>query len=975
MSPAPNLIAHVDERALTLLPTAESARSLRRAFDDAQRARGLHAWQPANILSWQQFLDRLWSDAIVNGIDPRLLLNATQEHALWLDTVANTTDTLASPDALATLCAEAWTLANAYHAAPRLRATATTHDSRTFATWAEAFTRDCTRNQFLTRATLEAALSQHITTQALAAPPTLTLIAFPNLTPAQQSLLEALRTAGTDIAEHPFLSFPLVEAGIEATNKDVPHTSAAGKNAAQKNAPSKNAVISTEAKRSGETPEFSTASPTTTAQATTSPLEGARLQPCHNPQPQQRASAPEVSLSPSSAHLYPAPTEPDELRAIAHYLRTFLESTETTPHIAVLLPDPTEAPSLETTFREILAPELQSITADTDTAPWQFPNAGPLATQPILATALDLAHFAQSPLDLNQASALILSPYLGAEETDRNTAARFDAESLRRRATLRPEIDLTALHRLAQSSTYAPPWITPLHHFLTNTNLDTPRTHAAWAEFTRSLLATANWPGPRTLTSLEYQATEAWDALLDQLSTLDFRGRRIPYADFLSILTRQASTTQFTPASTNAPIQILTSNAAIAQHFDVLIFARATDANYPPTERTHPLLGFALQSQLDMPGAIPLRAAARARQTFAQLLTAAPNILITYATETPEGEQHLSPLLASLAHLESVNIAPADNTEITATISVPDDAPLPPLPSQQVAGGATLLKLQAACPFLAFAQIRLRSNELDTQSTGFDALESGNFLHRALRIFWTSVKTQQALRDLPIETRNQRIATAVDQAVSQKIQVETPWETSYLDIQKERLRRVLQQWCEHELQRGPFEVLDLEREEEITVGPMTLRVIIDRIDAVSDGHVFVDYKTGQSANPRQWEDDRPEEPQLPLYSLLSNPGELKALTFARVRTGDDMGWQGYQSETGILPQKRPETKDLDFQIEQWRTTLTTLAEDFAAGVAHVNPKEFSINCKHCAQRLLCRINPESFLTQQDEAEDTGEESE
>ncbi|HUV95908.1 MAG TPA: hypothetical protein VMV98_00420, partial [Acidobacteriaceae bacterium] len=43
------------------------------------------------------------------------------------------------------------------------------------------------------------------------------------------------------------------------------------------------------------------------------------------------------------------------------------------------------------------------------------------------------------------------------------------------------------------------------------------------------------------------------------------------------------------------------------------------------------------------------------------------------------------------------------------------------------------------------------------------------------------------------------------------------------------------------------------------------------------------------------------------------------------------------------------------QQEEWRTTLTRLAEDFVAGVAVVDPKKGRETCRYCAQGLLCRI--------------------
>ena len=866
---------------LILLPSALAARNLRQLYDDAQRARSLAAWEPAPILSWSQFLDNLWSEAIVSGIETRLLLNQAQEHSLWLEAIATTAgeSTLTSTDSLATLAADAWTLAHAYSAVPRLRAAATTHDTRTFALWAESFTRLCDRNQYLSRAAIEAALQPHLEARTLAAPPSLILAGFPDFNPAQSSLLETLRDNGTAVTEHSLTTEP----------------------------------------------------------------------------------------SPDSTRaVFTAPSEQTELTTIAHWLRSFLQQ-HPQARIAVLLPTPDDTPVLNSTFREILAPELQAISADPSSAPWETPSGTPLTAQPFLATALDLAQWAQSPLELGKVSALLLSPYLGSS-ADRDRTAQFDAQVVRRARLLRPELDVPSLIRLTQTSPLAPAWLNPLHQFLSRSpNLDQSRTYADWAEFLRALLAAASFPiNPNALTAFEYHATQTWDALLDQLSTLDFRGRRVPYAAFLQTLNRQASTAVFAPPSNNAPIQVLTPSSVAGCTFDAIIVVRATDANYPPDERANPLLSYALQSALQMPGTSQARSTARAHQSLTHLLAAAPNILVTYTPHAPDAGQRLSPSLAALNWPVFTPPTTAAVTPPLQPILIPDDQLLPPLPSEEVEGGARVLKLQAACGFLAFSELRLHSTELDTQLPGFDALESGNFLHRALHAFWSEVRTQARLRELSPADREALIARCVNQAVSTKVRVETPWDSAYLDVQKERLRTVLRQWAQAELERGSFEVIGLEQTADVTAGPLTFSVRIDRIDQLpGGGHLFVDYKTGSAANPSQWDDARPEEPQLPLYSLLSQPGELKGVAFAKVRAGKTMGWLGYQSDPGTLPMKRPRTVDLDLAIEAWRSTLESLATDFANGVADVNPKNFAINCTRCAQRLLCRINPEAFLANED----------
>ena len=885
-----NLIDALHEGALTVLPTATAARSLRHAYDAAQRTRNLTAWEPAPILSWSQLLDRLWSEAILTGIETRLLLNPAQEHTLWLDIISGqqTESTLTSTDALADLAQTAWTLANAYNATSLLRAFATTHDARTFAAWAEAFQRLCDRNAYHSRAALQPALQLHIEAHALTPLPTLTLAGFPDLTPAQRNLLEAFRAAGSQITE-------------------------------------------------------------------------LTLEPSQSPH--------------ATRAILTAASEQEELQAVAQWLRTFIQQRPSqTTTVAVLLPDSSEAPALESVVRAILAPELQPISEDLSSTPWEFVSGTPLTAQPLISVALDLAHWAQSPLDLNTVSALLLSPYLGTS-TERDASARFDANVLRKARLLRPELDLRTLLRLAQTSPDTPTWLHPLHQFLTTTgNLETPRTFADWSELLRSLIATTNWPNnteARPLTSLEFQATQAWDSVLDQLATLDFRGRRVPYSTFLHTLDRQINSAAFTPPSNNAPIQILTPSAAQGLTFDALILTRATDTNYPAAERTNPLLGFGLQATLDMPGTSQPRATERAHQAFTQLLASAPNILFTYTPQTTDGEQRLSPLIASL-NLPELPQPLSEPTTAIAEDILEDTTPLPALTSPHVQGGARVLQLQAACGFQAFAEIRLQASHLDTKDLGFDALESGNLLHRTMDKFWERIESHQALSQLSAEARTSILTNAIDAAIDHKLVLESQWDKAYIDLQKDRLLNLLQHWIDLELKREPFRVVARETKQLIHIGPLELTVRLDRLDAVKDGFFLVDYKTGYASNPANWDSERPDDPQLPLYSLLHESGELHGLAFAKIRPGRDMKWLGYQDEPGLIPGKN--VVDLETRLSDWHTTLTILAENFASGDASVNPKDYPATCTHCAQRLLCRLNPQALLTASD-TEDSDTESE
>jgi probable DNA repair protein len=881
-STLPNLIALLQDGTTLLLPNARAARGLRSAFDAQQRAAHLKTWQPAPALSWQQWTTSLWSELIISGLETRLLLNAAQEHALWVEVIADAPEhsSLTSADALATLAHSAWQLAAAYNATPQLRTSATTHDSRIFSAWAEEFSQRCATRSYLSASQLDHALHLHVLSSNVTVPPELHLVGFADITLSQQLLLDTLCERGTTITQHTLTTDALKR-----------HTSLL------------------------------------------------------------------------------ASTERDELLLAAQHILDQLHE-EPDARIAVLVPDlAAERAELESVLRSMLTPELQSIQTDLSSTPWEFASGPPLVSLSIVADALSLARLALNPLPLASITALLLSPYLG-DAAAPDAAALFDANTLRQQTLLRPELDLAALIALDRNATL--PWLRNVQAFLQREDLTKPRTYAEWMQMLRGLTAATNWPGPRALNASDFAATVAFDSLLDLVSTLDFAGRRVTFTAALEALERHAQTTPFTAPNNHANIQILSPTDIEGSLFDAVVFLRCTDANWPPAPRPNPLLSWQLQRSLNMPGTDPALTTERARDFTLGLLQRTPNVLFTCAAEDANGQLRPSPLVDEL-HQQDIGILSGAKDLLSGSSEEPitydlvaDADPLPPLPQTEVDGGANLLKLQAACGFRAFAQLRLHSEELDMIDLGFDAPESGRRLHTALQLFWKRVKSQENLRALPPQERDDILRGCIQQSLAQHLHPNGAWDSSFLAMQQQRLFTLLSAWLNTELQRGPFTVLDSEQKQQIPIGPLTLDVRLDRIDSVTtstgEGFVLVDYKTGLSGHPSEWhdEDGRPDEPQLPLYALLDADEQLKGLAFAKIVAGE-MKWLGYQAEEGILPASRVnQVVNLTDAVAAWRQMLEHLAYDFANGHAAVEPKDYPTTCTRCPQRILCRLDPSTL---------------
>jgi probable DNA repair protein len=894
----PSPIAVALDRGLTVITANQrAARTFRNAFDRRNREAGLGSWQTAPILPWETWITRLWNQLLVRGKVSELLLNAAQEHALWLGIVSADSSlppSLRSFDSLAEMAAAAWRLVAQHNAPDLLRQSWGTTETKAFQRWAREFERQCQANHYLSRAVLEIKILSVIEEKILAAP-SLALAGFDEMLPAQNKLIAAISSAG---------------GAVEILD---------------------------------------------------------------------------ISTEPDQRLLVEAPDEAEEIAAAARWIRNLLIQNPYTRIgvIAVSLQDRRD--EIDRSFREILAPELEDIQNANQWAPYEFSVGVPLARTVMVRTALDLLSWCVSPLPIERVSALLVSPLFAMNEAEQRSRAAFDAYELRRAKLLRPEISLPWLADLLTRSQYRSRLQT-LNHAITSMrrsalpSVEELRSHAAWTDFMRTWLQAAGWGRSTGEDSVEYQTRRKWESILDLLATLDFNGRQVSFPQALTELERLVRHTIFAPESHQAPVQVMGPLEAAGSTFDALWFLGAGDLSWPIKSAVNPLLAWPLQRELGLPGANPTEEEAHAQKITARLAASARQIIFSYPKETSDGTQRASPLLRSfhLQQTELASLAPTDaEPEPVALEEFSDRLPIAPLPELAASGGVEIIKLQAACAFRAFAEKRLGSSELREIELGLDARELGSVLHHILEHFWKQVGSQEVLKRMSKEDRETTLSFSIEQGLQKAVAVaRIAWEHAYIDLQRKRLMKLLNQWLELEMHRAPFVVRESEETiRGVQVGPLRLNLRVDRVDVTDEGEVIIDYKTG-GAKAEHWEGKRPDEPQLPLYAVVTRAAQpdtpLVDIAFAQIRAGNEMAFEGFsQKITAKKPVSKKRELSFEEQLDEWQRVVEDLAHAFHNGNAEVDPKTYPETCKHCAQRILCRLNPAAFDEDLDEETSTG----
>lgn len=534
-----------------------------------------------------------------------------------------------------------------------------------------------------------------------------------------------------------------------------------------------------------------------------------------------------------------------------------------------------------------------------------------LSTYPIVASALLLIKVCSTDTDYQEQSSVLRSPFIKGDT----------AENFRRDIALR-------------ESEYQ----FPLETFNSGT-------HRQYAAKYISLLKAHGWPGNRMLTSDEFQAKERFESVLKEFAGCDILEQELNAETAFLHFAQMLKSALFQPKTEASNIQVMGMLESAGLEFDAIWLMGMTDESWPPPLAPNPFLPVLLQRKSFMPRANANHELNYAKKVTQRICQSAKNVSISFAAMDGDRPQAVSPFFQRYACEEIL----VESTQRLSKKTEPflDDLPQPVLADEKIRGGSYILKSQAACPFKAFAEIRLRAEDVPEPTEGLQAHERGSIVHDVLQSIWQELKTHSALLAL------------TDQLAFLEKHIELTLkkypDTQALKLEHARLKILLSKWLDYEKQRPPFAVAGCEVQQVIDIAGLSITVRLDRIDQLADNtYAIIDYKTGK-VSMNDWFGDRPLEPQLPLYCL--NTPDAATITFAQVRLAG-VGFVGVSACTSLIPDNKPVTKfadDWEDQRQQWKTSLTRLAESFMAGDATVNPKNGAITCQYCHLQPVCRI--------------------
>ncbi len=658
-----------------------------------------------------------------------------------------------------------------------------------------------------------------------------------------------------------------------------------------------------------------------------------------------------------------------EIRAAAEWARRILESDPAAAapefRIGVIVPDLGRCRSqVERVFAEEFHPRRR-LRPDLD--PQRLFNISlglPLSEYPVIETAFLVVGTDPKEIPIEIAGRFLRSPFIHGAEEELTNRALLDADL---RSLREPEVSFADIVEMAGRGDvlYPCPMLSSrLRSWLeARQSLQASQMPSDWAPALSRVLQAIGWPGDRGLNSSEYQTLEVWNELLSELAGLDSVTGRISLDTAVRMLRRLASSRQFQPESEPAPVQILGVFESSGLRFDRLWIMGMHDNAWPAAAAPDPFLPFRLQRCFNLPRCSPDRELEFTQVLTTRLLASAPTIVVSYPQREDDSDLRVSPLFGALPEVAVGDLGVLGSARYveqlhgSSRMETLEDHSGPPCGDAALKGGTSLFKLQAACPFKAFAELRLGARALDQPEPGLSVLDRGQLIHRILKRVWQQLESHEGLLSTPedrLEDIVRTTAGAEIQSLSERRRaLRRP---RFAAIEQARLKRVIGDWLLLEKERQPFTMLEQEESRRVTVGGIDLRIRADRVDRLEDGRlVILDYKTGE-CSPSDWDGPRPDEPQLPIYAVTAD-SPVAGVFFGRLKTGK-VGFRGLAHSEGIVPGVKVSDNQLPLgdTIEDWRDVLDRLGDDFRAGRAAVDPKDRHLTCRYCALPTLCRIS-------------------
>lgn len=557
----------------------------------------------------------------------------------------------------------------------------------------------------------------------------------------------------------------------------------------------------------------------------------------------------------------------------------------------------------------------------------------------LLYSALSLLNLCNYTLPFEEWLRLLYSPYSLFAQLP--LQFKVDCElSLRERQSYALNVDsfvqvVRGIHGKFEDPDALQPRLEPLYGLRTWLKQQTEgnKTFSDWALFFNQYTDNMQWPGARELNSLERQQLQQWHKLLTKFCELDSLGIELNLSTALSYLQQMAGKHIFHPQTGDAPLQILGLLEGSGLVFDQLWIMGLSSDNFPSAQAMDPILPAQFQRTHGMPHSLPERELDIAYKLLEGYQKNAKKIIYSWPLKEGESDIEVSPLIKAISQTEINQLIP-NHGDLPFWLQqdyqcqlVTDSAPAFDRQLEAVGGGSNILKNQSTCPFNAFAIHRLAADQLKQPVLGLTPMARGNIVHEILYRLWGNWKRSEAMIALSPEQLSEQVNQQIQAVLTEQGKKYPILQgLGFKQLEQQRLCKLTLQWLELEKSRPAFEIVAVEQKTSIHFGDLAISLTIDRVDAIDNKTLLIDYKTG-SVSAKHWEGDRPKDPQLPLY-VLAYKDRVNGCAFAQIKS-NNLKFSGLIDEQFTADINL--CNDWSQQVHAWQLALDNLATEFTQG--------------------------------------------
>ncbi len=611
--------------------------------------------------------------------------------------------------------------------------------------------------------------------------------------------------------------------------------------------------------------------------------------------------------------------------------------------------------------RSLLEHELRELFGSSDQVftdlPVNFSRGIELAKVPMFRDALLLLRLVVQELGRAELTALLRSPFFGWLDTGRNDKAAVIAhlfDSKRRVFELRHVLEV--LDKVVPKS--------PLEMALSAARVDRLSSlrlsGCEWRERVSTLLQVAGWPSASGLDSVEYQQLELVDGLFDEIEANSLDNESYPLALFVSRIRSVLGEKLFQPQTDVGKLQVMGLADTMGLSFEATRIVGATSESLPSKPSLLSFIPWEICRSYQV-SKIDEEAHYSVTARLIGQLSSVGEVSCTYH-RVSDGTAKLASRFCDVDRDEAPSAARGDKSIAVPLESIDDSLGLATnVPSKQ-AGGVSLLEQQASCPLKAHLNHKLGIRPLEAEAEGLTPGERGGVLHEALKHLFDSLKNSDQINALTATDRKVLIKAAADEAArSLKASVRERVGLSTLDLERQRLSRILGAWLDVEGSRNISFTVELSEAPLVwECEGLNLSLKVDRVDRLSTGQrIVIDYKSSAGQSAADWSQSPVKSPQLPCYSQAIADvetiaiGQVSMNEPAYLTLGADIGLDDADKKNKKAMDRAGVT-ELAGLKDQWLADLKSLVSAFVDGSGTPTPSPSA--CRYCHYAAICRAH-------------------